>query len=112
MEVKATDKGIKSSVQKINLVADLIRKKKASDALLQLSFSNKKVANDLKKVLLTAIANSQNNFNLDIDKLYIKEVLPGKSMSLKRFSVRARGRIDKINKPFSRVTIILEERSN
>lgn len=112
MEVKATDKAIKSSVQKINLVADLIRDKKASDALLQLSFLNKKAAHYMRKVLLAAIANSQNNFNLDIDKLYVKEVLPGKSMSLKRFSVRARGRIDRINKPFSRLTIILEERSN
>lgn len=112
MEVKATDKAIKSSVQKLNIVADLIRYKKVDYALLQLSFSRKKNSSLLKKVLLTAIANSQNNFNLDIDKLYVKEVLLGKSMTLKRSSVRARGRIDRINKPFSRVTIVLEERDN
>ena len=110
MQVKATDRLVKSSVQKINIIADLIRKENVNDAMLQLEFCKRKVSKDLQNILKSVIANSQNNFGMDIDKLYIKEVKIGKSLTLKRSMVRARGRINRINKPFSRVTIIVEER--
>jgi len=111
MEVKATDKLVKSSVQKLNVIANLIRKESASEALLQLDFCKRSASQQLRNILKSAIANSQNNFGLDIDKLYVKEVKIGKSLSLKRSMVRARGRINRIIKHFSKVTIIVEEKN-
>jgi large subunit ribosomal protein L22 len=110
MQVTATDKLIKSSVQKLNIIADLIRREYVSDAMLQLDFCKRSASDSMKKVLKSAMANSQNNFGLDIDKLYVKYVKIGKSLTLKRSRVRARGRINRIIKPFSRVTVVLEER--
>lgn len=110
MECIATDKLVKSSVQKLNIIANLIRKEDVDKAMLQLDFCKRVASKTLKNILKSAIANAQNNFGLDIDKLYVKEVKIGKSLTLKRSMVRARGRIDKIVKPFSKVTIILEER--
>jgi large subunit ribosomal protein L22 len=110
MQVKATDKLVKSSVQKLNIIADLIRKENVNEAILQLEFCKRKASKQLQNVLKSAIANSQNNHGLDIDKLYVKEVRIGKSLTLKRSMVRARGRINRIVKPFSKVTIIVEER--
>lgn len=110
MQVKATDKLVKSSVQKLNIVANLIRKESVSNALLQLEFCKRSISRQLRYVLKSAIANSQNNFGMDIDKLYVKEVLIGKSLTLKRSMVRARGRMNKIIKPFCKVTIIVDER--
>jgi large subunit ribosomal protein L22 len=110
MEVIASNKLIKSSVQKVGYVADLIRNENVANALLQLQFSKKGVSGDIGKVLKSAIANSQNNYGLDIDKLFVKEVRVGKSITLKRSMVRAKGRINRIIKPFTKVTIVLEER--
>ena len=110
MQVKATDKLVKSSVQKLNVIANLIRKENVNEAILQLEFCKRSVSKQLQNILKSAIANSQNNHGLDIDKLYVKEVLIGKSLTLKRSMVRARGRINRIIKPFSKVTIIVEER--
>lgn len=110
MQVIAKDRLVKSSVQKLNIIADLIRKENVNEAMLQLEFCKRIASKTFKKILQSAIANSQNNFGLDIDKLYVKEVRIGKSLTLKRSMVRARGRINRIDKPFSNVTIVLEER--
>ena len=110
MECIATDKLVKSSVQKLNIIADLIRKEDVDKAILQLNFCKRASSKSLKNVLNSAIANAQNNFALDIDKLYVKEVKIDKSLTLKRSRVRARGRINRIIKPFSKVTVVLEER--
>jgi large subunit ribosomal protein L22 len=101
---------VKGSVQKLNLVAELIRGKKVDDALMQLGFSRKKAAKDMKSLLNSAIANAQNNNGFDIDKLYISEILVGKSFTLKRFHPRGRGRAAKVMKPFSNMTIFVTER--
>ena len=100
---------IRGSAQKLNLVASLIRGKKAGDALNILSFSPKAMAEDVRKVLASAIANAENNHNLDVDALVVAEASVGKSISLKRFSPRARGRSSRIVKPFSRVRIVVRE---
>jgi len=105
--VVAKNKMIKSSVTKLNLVAAMIRGLKASKAISALTFCNKKVAYDVKKVVMSGIANAENNHNLDIDSLYVKEAYVGKSVTLKRFSPRARGRGNRILKPFSKITVVL-----
>jgi large subunit ribosomal protein L22 len=110
MQVKATDTLVKSSVQKLNIVANLIRKEHVNAAMLQLEFCKRGVAKKLRNVLKSAMSNSQNNHGLDIDHLYVKEVLIGKSLTLKRSMVRARGRMNRIYKKFSKVTIIVEEK--
>ena len=100
---------IRGSAQKLNLVASLIRGKKAGDALNILSFSKKAMAVDVRKVLASAIANAENNHNLDVDALVVAEASVGKSMSMKRWTPRARGRSSRIVKPFSRVRIVVRE---
>ena len=102
---------IRGSAQKLNLVATLIRGKKAGDALNILSFSPKAMARDVRKVLASAIANAENNHNLDVDSLVVAEASVGKSLSMKRFTPRARGRSSRIVKPFSRVRIVVREAS-
>jgi large subunit ribosomal protein L22 len=104
-------KAIKTSVQKLNLVAGLIRGMKAEQALLQLRFSKKKVARDVYHVLNSAIANAENNFGLDVDRLYVSRVMVGKAFVMKRFRARARGRGARILKPFSNVSIYVTEKS-
>ena len=108
-EVKATQDFIKTSPQKLNLLATLIRGKSAVEADAMLQFSKRRVAGEVRKVLLSAIANAENNNNLDADNLYVKEAYVGKSLVLKRFRARARGRTGKILKPFSQITIVLHE---
>ena len=108
-EALAVGNTIRGSAQKLNLVAALIRGKKAGDALNILSFSPKAMARDVRKVLASAIANAENNHNLDVDALVVAEASVGKSISLKRFSPRARGRSSRIVKPFSRVRIVVRE---
>ena len=110
-EVSAILKGVRISPQKARLVADLIRGKKVDNALNILNFSPKKGAEIIKKVVESAIANAENNNQLDIDNLYIKEAYVGKSLTMKRFRPRAKGRASSIVKPFSKLTIIVEERS-
>jgi large subunit ribosomal protein L22 len=100
---------IRGSAQKLNLVAGLIRGRKAEDALNILSFSKKAMAVDVRKVLASAIANAENNHNLDVDALVVAEASVGKSISMKRFATRARGRSSRIVKPFSRVRIVVRE---
>ncbi|MEM7044023.1 MAG: 50S ribosomal protein L22 [Pseudomonadota bacterium] len=101
---------LRSSPQKLNLVAEMIRGMKAEDALNQLQFSKKAVARDVKKVLMSAVANAENNHGLDVDSLVVSEASVGKSLVMKRFRPRARGRAGRITKPFSRIRIVVEER--
>mgnify|MGYP001384680526 FL=1 len=109
-DAKAFSKSIRISPQKLNLVARSIRGKSATKALAQLEFSTKRISKDVKKVLESAIANAENNHQLDVDSLYVSEAFVGKSMTMKRWRPRARGRIGKILKPFSNLTIIVTER--
>ncbi|OAO01364.1 50S ribosomal protein L22 [Parasphingorhabdus sp.] len=108
-EALAMGNSIRGSAQKLNLVAQLIRGKKAEDALNILSFSKKAMAKDVSKVLASAIANAENNHNLDVDALIVHEASVGKSITMKRWKARARGRSAKIIKPFSRVRIVVRE---
>ena len=106
----AKAKSIKTSLTKVNLVLKMIRGKKAENALNILAFSKKRISNEITKILKSAIANAENNHQLDIDKLVVKEATVGKSMVLKRFRPRARGRSGKILKPFSKVKILVQEK--
>ena len=108
-EALAVGNSIRGSAQKLNLVAGLIRGKKAEEALNILSFSKKAMAKDVSKVLASAIANAENNHNLDVDALVVSEASVGKSLTMKRWKARARGRSAKILKPFSRVRIVVRE---
>ena len=107
---KASAKSIKTSSQKANLVLKLIRGQKVDKAMNILEFSRKKISYDVLKVLKSAVSNAENNFQLDIDKLFVKEATVGRSMVLKRFRPRARGRSGKILKPFSKIRILVEEK--
>lgn len=100
---------LRVSPQKLNLVAEMIRGMKAEEALNQLQFSKKAIARDVKKVLMSAVANAENNHGLDVDSLIVTEASVGKSMVMKRFKPRARGRAGKIVKPFSRIRIVVQE---
>ena len=109
-EVKAVARSLRTSPQKLNLVAALIRGKDVNKALADLTFSKRRIAVDVKKCLQSAIANAENNHNLDVDSLVVKEAFVGKSFVMKRFRPRARGRVGKILKPFANVTIVLSEK--
>lgn len=100
---------IRGSAQKLNLVAGLIRGKKAEDAMNILAFSKRAMAQDARKVLASAIANAENNHNLDVDSLVVSEASVGKSITMKRFHTRGRGRSTRILKPFSRLRIVVRE---
>jgi large subunit ribosomal protein L22 len=108
-EALAVGTMIRGSAQKLNLVAQMIRGRRAEDALNILQFSPKAMAVDVRKVLQSAIANAENNHNLDVDSLVVAEASVGKSISMKRFATRARGRSSRIVKPFSRVRIVVRE---
>ena len=108
---KAIGKMIRISPYKLNLEAKSIRGKKVGDALSYLEFSKKRISNNVKDILESAIANAENNHALDIDKLYVDEAFVGKNMVMKRFRARARGRAAKILKPFSQLTIVLKEQN-
>lgn len=108
----ASLKSIKISPQKVNLVLQTIRGLNAEKAINILEFSRKRIANDVKKILKSAISNAENNHQLDIDKLFVKEATVGKSMVMKRFRPRARGRSGKILKPYSKIKIILKEKED
>ncbi|MFV0431807.1 MAG: 50S ribosomal protein L22 [Alphaproteobacteria bacterium] len=109
-EAIARARYIRTSPQKLNLVAQMIRGKDVNAALNQLSFSNKKVAYDVRKVLEAAIANAENNKGLDIDNLFIAECSVGKAMVMKRWRPRARGRTGKIMKPWSNLRLVVREK--
>ena len=108
-EALAVGTMIRGSAQKLNLVAQMIRGKKVEEALNILSFSTKGMAIDARKVLASAIANAENNHNLDVDSLVVAEASVGKSITMKRFAARARGRGTRIEKPFSRLRIVVRE---
>ena len=108
--VKAIGKSLKSSPQKTNLVLGLIRGLKVEKAINNLIFSKRRISGDILKILKSGISNAENNHQLDIDKLFVKEASVGKSMVLKRFRPRARGRAGKILKTFSRIRILIQER--
>ena len=108
-EAIAVCKMVRISPQKLNLVAGLIRGKKVERALADLTFSKRRIAGDVKKVLESAIANAENNHGLDVDSLVVAEASVGKSLVMKRFRPRARGRTGKILKPFSRIRILVRE---
>ena len=110
-EVKAINKMIRTSSQKLNLIVKDIRKKDINAAVNILKFSNKRVSKEVLKTLNSAVANAENNNNLDIDKLVVKEAYVGKSLRMKRFRPMSKGRAFQIIKPFSRLTVVLEERA-
>ena len=109
-EAKAVLRTIRVSPRKLDLVAATIRGKKAASAVNELTFSKKRIAQDVKKVLNSAIANAENNHNLDVDRLIVAEASVGKSLSMKRFHTRGRGRAASVVKPFSHLTIVVRER--
>jgi len=108
-EAKAVARMLRVSPQKLNLLAQLIRGKKVSMALADLEFSRKRIARDVRKCLESAIANAENNHDLDVDDLIVVEAHVGKAIVLKRFTPRARGRAGKIYKPFANLTIVVRE---
>ena len=111
-QAKVVLKNIRISPQKLNLVAQMIRKETASKAISILQFSKRRISNVVEKALRSAIANAENNHSLDIDKLIVKEAYVGKGITLKRFRPRARGRAAGIKKQFSNLTIIVAEKKN
>ncbi len=110
-EAQAVGRSIRSTPRKLNLVAGLIRGKSAGTALADLTFSRRRVAEEVKKVLQSAIANAENNHQLDVDRLYVAEAHVGKAMVVKRFHARARGRVGRITKTWSNITVIVRERA-
>ena len=109
-EAMAYAKQLRTSPQKLNLVAEQIRGKDCEKALADLSFSKRRIAGAVKKVLESAIANAENNHQLDVDRLYVSEASVGKSVVMKRWRPRARGRVGRIIKPFSNLRVIVRER--
>jgi large subunit ribosomal protein L22 len=108
-EARAVTRLIRVSPQKLNLVAQLIRGKKVDRALADLTFSRKRIAKDVKKTLESAIANAENNHDLDVDALIVSEAYVGKNMVMKRLRARARGRAARILKPFSQMTVVVRQ---
>ncbi|MBY0354336.1 MAG: 50S ribosomal protein L22 [Rickettsiales bacterium] len=108
-EAKVVLTRLRTSPRKLNLVAQMIRGMNVNDALTQLTFSHRRISGDVKKALQSVIANAENNHQLDVDSLVVKEAFVGKNMVMKRFHARARGRGARILKPFSNLTIIVRE---
>jgi large subunit ribosomal protein L22 len=108
-EAKAVTRMLRVSPQKLNLVAGMIRGKKVANALADLQFSRKRIAKDVRKCLESAIANAENNHDLDVDELVVAEAHVGKALVLKRFTPRGRGRVGRIFKPFSNLTIVVRQ---
>ena len=109
-EALASAQSLRISPQKLNLVCQSIRGKRAEQALAELTFSKRRIARDVKKVLESAIANAENNHQLDVDRLYVAEATVGKSLVMKRFRPRAKGRASRILKPWSRLRVVVRER--
>jgi len=108
-EAKAVARNLRVSPQKLNLVAAMIRGKPVNTALADLEFSRKRIAGDVRKCLMSAIANAENNHGLDIDDLIVAEAWVGKNLTMKRFHARGRGRSGKIIKPFAEITVVVRE---
>ena len=109
-EAKAVARNLRVSPQKLNLVAQLIRGKKVATALADLTFSRKRIAHAVKKTLESAVANAENNHQLDVDRLYVKEATVGRAFVMKRFHTRGRGRSARIEKHFAHLTVVVRER--
>ncbi len=109
-EAKAISRTIRSGQVKLNIVAEMIRGMAAAEALAQLTFSRRKAAGEVKKALQSAIANAENNLNMNVDNLYVHEAYTGKSITMKRFRAQSKGRGARILKPFSQLTLILREK--
>jgi large subunit ribosomal protein L22 len=109
-EASAFQRALRISAQKLNLVAQSIRGKPAAQAVAELTFSRKRIAHDVKKVLQAAIANAENNHQLDVDRLYVKEATVGRAFVMKRFHTRGRGRSARVEKHFAHLTVIVRER--
>jgi large subunit ribosomal protein L22 len=109
-EAMAYAKHLRTSPQKLNLVAETIRGKKCEAALSELEFSHRRISGEVKKLLESAIANAENNHQLDVDRLYVAEATVGKTMVIKRWRARARGRVGHIQKPFSNLRLVVRER--
>ena len=109
-EAMAYAKNLRTSPQKLNLVAETIRGKKCEAALSELEFSHRRISGEVKKLLESAIANAENNHQLDVDRLYVAEATVGKTMVIKRWRARARGRVGHIQKPFSNLRLVVRER--
>jgi len=109
-EARAVSRVMRVSPRKLNLVAGLIRGKSAEKALAALTFSRRRISDEVKKVLEAAIANAENNHQLDVDRLVVAEAHVGKTFMVKRFRARARGRVGRIHKPFSNLTVVVRER--
>ena len=108
-EAKAVARNLKISPQKLNLLAQMIRGKKVDTALADLQFSRKRIAQDVRKCVMSAVANAENNHGLDVNDLVVKEAFVGKNLVLRRFHARGRGRSSGIQKPFSQLTVIVKE---
>jgi large subunit ribosomal protein L22 len=108
-EAKAVTRLLRVSPQKLNLVAQLIRGKKVDHALADLTFSRKRIAREVKKTLQSAIANAENNHDLDVDALIVSQAFVGKNLVMKRWKPRARGRVGRIIKPFSQLTVVVKQ---
>jgi large subunit ribosomal protein L22 len=109
-EAKAVARNLRVSPQKLNLVAGLIRGKKVSQVLADLEFSRKRIAADVRKCVMSAVANAENNHGLDIDDLIVAEAYVGKNLTMKRFHARGRGRSAAIVKPFAQITVVVREK--
>lgn len=109
-EAMAVARNLRGSARKLNVVAQSIRGKKAEAALAELTFSKRRIAQDVRKVLQSAVANAENNHQLDVDRLYVSEATVGKGFVLKRWRARARGRVGRIEKPWSSITVVVRER--
>jgi large subunit ribosomal protein L22 len=109
-EAMAFVRAMRVSPRKLNLVAQMIRGRDAAAALADLAFSRRRIAGDVKKVLQSAIANAENNHQLDVDRLYVAEATVGRAFVMRRFRPRARGRVGRIEKPFANLTVIVRER--
>lgn len=108
-EAKAITRNLRVSPQKLNLVAGLIRGKKVEAALADLEFSRKRIAQDVRKTVMSAVANAENNHGLDVNELVVAEAYVGKNLVMKRFKARARGRASSIMKPFSQITVVVRQ---
>jgi large subunit ribosomal protein L22 len=109
-EAEARLRGLHTSPRKLNLVAQLIRGKTASAALAELTFSRRRIAREVKKTLQAAIANAENNHQLDVDRLYVKEATVGRAFVLRRFHTRGRGRSARVEKHYAHLTVVVRER--
>ncbi len=109
-EAMAVGRTLRIGSQKLNLVAESIRGHSVEDALSQLAFSKRRIAGDVRKIVQSAVANAENNHDLDVDRLYVAEATVGRAMVMKRWRARARGRTARILKPFSNLTVVVRER--